>query len=90
LCICTGLKEKAADPFASLPDAATMEEVLRAVATDVGYTEERWRKHAKLLGEKEIDTVYQLRALSRERIEALDLPPVMTEYLLRVKAGEDQ
>jgi hypothetical protein len=57
------------------------------VAKEEGYSEERWHRHAKLLAEKEIDTVGNLRVLSRERIETLGLPPVVTEYLLRVIAG---
>ena len=60
------------------------------VAKKEGYTEERWQNHAKLLAEKEIDTVGNLRALSKERIEKLELPPVVTEYMQRVKAGGEQ
>ena len=60
------------------------------VAKERGYTEERWQNHAKLLAEKEIDTVGDLRALSKERIEKLELPPVVTEYMQRVKAGGEQ
>jgi hypothetical protein len=67
-----------------------MEEVLSAVAKEEGYSDERWHGHLELLAKKEIDTVGDLRVLSQERIEALDLPPVVTEYLLRVKAGGDQ
>jgi hypothetical protein len=33
----------------------------------------------------EIDTVGDLRSLSVERIEKLGMPPVVTEYLQRVK-----
>jgi hypothetical protein len=50
----------------------------------------RGAKHAKLLAEKEIDTVGNMRALSQERIETLELPPVVTEYMQRVKAGGEQ
>ena len=64
-----------------------MEEVLRAVAEKEGYSEERWRKHLQLLADKEIDTAGNLRVLTEVRIEALGLPPVVTEYLLRVKRG---
>ena len=60
------------------------------VAKKEGYSEERWQNHAKLLAEKEIDTVGNLRALSKERIEKLELPPVVTEYMQRVKAGGEQ
>ena len=62
-----------------------MQQVITMVAQDRGYTEDRWRRHVQLLAEKEIDTVHNLRVLNRERIEGLGLPPVVTEYLLRVK-----
>jgi hypothetical protein len=89
-CLRAEFMPKAADRFASLPDNATMEMMLREVGKERGYTEERWRQHLERIAKKEIDTVGDLRALSPERIEALDLPPVVTEYLLRVKAGGDQ
>jgi hypothetical protein len=44
-----GLEYKAADPFASLPDTTTMEEVLRAVAKEEGYTEEDVRPDLEVL-----------------------------------------
>jgi hypothetical protein len=84
------LQQTPGDHFALFPDIATVEEVLRAVAKQEGYTEERWRRHAQLLAEKEIDTVHNLRALNREDIKELGLPPVVTRYLLRVKAGGEQ
>jgi hypothetical protein len=87
--VCAEFAPKAADRF-SLPDNVTMEVVLREVAKERGYTKERWRQHLERIAKKEIDTVGDLRALSRERIETLDLTPVVTEYLLRVKAGGDQ
>jgi hypothetical protein len=89
-CLCAEFKEKAVDPFASLLDAATMEEVLRAVAIERGYTDEDVKHVLDVLHRKWVHTVGDLRVLSRERIEALDLTPVVTEYLLRVKAGVDQ
>jgi hypothetical protein len=66
------------------------QEVVRMVAKERGYTEERWQKHAKLLAEKEIDTVGDLRVLTNGDIEKLGLPPVVTRYLLRVKAGGEK
>jgi hypothetical protein len=81
---------KAADPFASLPDTATMEEVLHMVAEEEGYSKEEVKEVLAILHGKWVRTVHNLRVLSKERVEALDLPPVVTEYLLRVKAGGDQ
>ena len=57
------------------------------VAEERGYSEGRRHRHADLLVEKEIDTVGDLRVLTEERIEKLELPPVVTEYMLRVHAG---
>jgi hypothetical protein len=84
------LKHKAADPFALLPDTAKMEEVLRMVAKERDYSKEEVKEDLAVLHGKRVRTVGDLRVLSKERIEALDLPPVVTEYLLRVKAGGDQ
>jgi hypothetical protein len=81
---------KAADPFASLPDTAKMEEVLHMVAKERGYSLEEVQPVLAILHGKWVRTVGDLRVLSEERIEALDLPPVVTEYLLRVKALGDQ
>jgi hypothetical protein len=67
-----------------------MEDALRAVANERGYTEEDVKQDLDVLHGKRVRTVGDLRVLSRERIEALDLPPVVTEYLLRVKAVVDQ
>jgi Fe-S cluster assembly iron-binding protein IscA len=90
LCICTGLKEKAFDSLVSLPDTATMEEVLRMVVKERGCTEERWRLHLERIAEKEIDTVGDLRVLSEGDIKELGLPPVVARYLLRTRACGDQ
>jgi hypothetical protein len=90
LCICTGLKEKADDPFASLPDASTMEVVLRAVASERGYTEKYIKQVLAVLHGKCVCTVHNLRALNKEDIKELGLPPVVARYLLRTKAGGDQ
>jgi hypothetical protein len=89
-CLCAEFKEKAADPFALLPDAATMEEVLRAVAKEEGYTEEDIKQDLNVLHGMRVRTVRNLRALSKEDIKELGLPPVVARYLLRTKAGGDQ
>jgi hypothetical protein len=80
------------DPFALqlLPDTAKMEEVLHMVAKERDYSEVEVTEVLAILHGKWVRTVGDLRVLSEERIEALDLPPVVTEYLLRVKAGGDQ
>jgi len=78
------------DLFAQLADAVQIEEVVRMVAKKEGYTEERWQNHVKLLAEKEIDTVGNLRVLTNGDIKDLGLPPVVTRYLLRVKAGGEK
>ena len=89
-CVCTERKQKQpADTFALLPDTTTMEEVLRAVAEKEHYSKENWATpKLELLVANEIFTVGNLRVLSKERIEGLDLPPVVTEYLLRVKPAD--
>jgi len=64
-----------------------MEEVLRAVAKEQSYTEEDVQQDLEMLQAKRVRTVGNLRVLSKERIEELGLPPVVTEFMLRVKAG---
>jgi hypothetical protein len=66
------------------------QEVVRMVAKEEGYSEEREQQILTILQRKWIDTVGNLRALSKERIETLELPPVVTEYMQRVKAGGAQ
>ena len=86
MCFCTEPDLKTADdPFALLPDTATMEEVLRMVAKEQSYTEEEVKLALAILHGKWIRTVGNLRVLSKERTEGLGLPPVVTEYLLLVK-----
>ena len=64
-----------------------MEEVLSTVAEEVDYTDDEVKEDLAVLHSKRVRNAKQLRKLSKERIEALDLPPVVTEYLLRVKPG---
>ena len=81
----TELEQKHADPFGSLPDSHAMEDVLSMVAKAEGYTEEEMQQVLAVLQGKWVRTVHNLRGLSKERIETLGLPPLITEYLLRVK-----
>ena len=60
------------------------------VAKKEGYSEERGQQVLAVLNGKWVRTVGNLRALSKERIEKLELPPVVTEYMQRVKAGGEQ
>ena len=86
VCFCIELDLKTADdPFALLPETATMEEVLRVVAKERSFTEEEVQQDLAILHGKRVRTVGDLRVLSKERTEGLGLPPVVTEYLLRVK-----
>jgi hypothetical protein len=55
---CAGLEYKATDFFVSLPDTATMEEVLRAVAKEEGYTEEEVRQDLEVLRLQRVNTVH--------------------------------
>jgi len=64
-----------------------MEEVLRAVAKEQSYTEGDVQEVLAVLQGKWVRTVGNLRVLSKDDIELLGLPPVVTVYLLRVKAG---
>jgi hypothetical protein len=65
--------------------------VLEKIADEEKYAAKDWAEaKLKLLTENEIFTVGNLRKLSKDRIEKLGLPPVVTEYLLRVKAGGKQ
>ena len=75
------------DQITLFADTATMEEVLRAVAKEQSYTEEDVQQVLEMLQAKRVRTVGNLRVLSKERIEELGLPPVVTEFMLRVKAG---
>jgi hypothetical protein len=60
--------------------------VLEKIAEEEKYTAANWAApKLKVLADNEIFTVGNLRKLSQERIEKLGLPPVVTEYLLRVK-----
>ncbi len=85
---CSDLQKKPADLFTSLPGTATMEEVVRMVAKEEGYTEEMVQQVLVVLQSKWVFTVHNLRVLSKEQIEKYGLPDVVTNYLLRVKAGE--
>ena len=78
-------KQKPADPFAQLLETATMEEVMTLVAKEEGYTKKQLESSRTKLELNLVLTVHNLRGLSKERIEAMDLPPLVTEYLLRVK-----
>ena len=60
------------------------------VAKKEGYTEEQLKSSRTKLDDSLIFTVGNLRVLSKERIEKLELPPVVTEYMQRVKAGGEQ
>jgi hypothetical protein len=73
------------DPFAAYDDSTRMEVVVQAIAKERSYSELRMGDHLSKLTELEIDTVGDLRSLSVERIEKLGMPPVVTEYLQRVK-----
>jgi hypothetical protein len=55
---CAGLEDKAVDPFASLPDTAMMEEILRAVAKKEGYTKEEVRQDLEVLRLQRVYTVH--------------------------------
>jgi hypothetical protein len=60
--------------------------VVKMIAKEENWSDSTRSEHvAEVLGDNWIDTVGSLRKLSKERIEKLDLPPVVTEYLLRVK-----
>jgi hypothetical protein len=75
------------DPFAQYDDAIKMEEVVEAIAKERDYSEEEVTADVKTLLTARVKTVGDLRVLSVERIEKLGLPPVVTEYMLRVKKG---
>ena len=80
----------APDPFAEFPDfkdEASMEEVVRAVVKKEGLDEDDAQADLAVLKAKRVRTVGNLRVLSEARIEVLGLPPVVTEYLLHVKAS---
>ena len=85
VCFCAEPEQKTADdPFALLPDTATMEEVLRMVAKERGYTEDQLESTRTKLSQSLVVTVGNLRVLSKEHIIAYDLPDVVKIYLLRV------
>ena len=77
-----------ADRFSEYPDTATIEEVLLAVGKEEGYTDDRVASAVKILKDKWIDTVGNLRVLSKDDIEKLGLPPVVYRYMLRVKGDK--
>ena len=60
------------------------------VATKEGYSEEQVKSTRTKLNDSLIFTVGNLRVLTKEDVEKLGLPPVVTRYLLRVKAGGEQ
>ena len=66
------------------------QEVLRMVAKKEGYSEEEVQQVLAVLNGKRVRTVGNLRALTNGVIKDLGLPPVVTRYLLRVKAGGEQ
>ena len=85
MCFCAELEQKTADdPFALLPDTATMEEVLHMVAKEQGFAEEEVQHDLASLHGKRVRTVGDLRVLSKEQIIAYELPDVVQNYLRRV------
>jgi hypothetical protein len=66
------------------------QEVLRMVAEERGYTEEQLKSSRTKLDDSLIFTVGDLRVLTDGDIKDLGLPPVVTRFLLRVKAGGGQ
>jgi hypothetical protein len=60
------------------------------VAKERGDSEEEVQDDLAVLNGKRVRTVGGLRVLSKERIETLELPPVVAEYMQRVKAGGEQ
>jgi hypothetical protein len=48
------------------------------------YTKEEQLEVLGVLAKNWIRTVHNLRVLTKPRIDALGLPPVVTEYLIRV------
>ena len=60
------------------------------VAKKEGYSEEEVQDDLAVLNGKRVRTVGNLRALTNGDIKDLGLPPVVTRYLLRVKAGGEQ
>ena len=55
-----------------------------------GYSEEEVQDDLAVLNGKRVRTVGNLRALTNGDIKDLGLPPVVTRYLLRVKARGEQ
>jgi hypothetical protein len=76
------------DPFAAFGDETKMDEVIRAIAEERKYTDGDVESVLSILKPAWVRTVGDLRALSSDRVEKLDLPPVITEYLQRVKQGQ--
>ena len=66
------------------------QEVVRKVAKKEGYSEEEVQQDLAVLNGNRVRTVGNLRALTKEDIKELGLSPVVTRYLLRVKAGGEQ
>lgn len=75
------------DPFASLPDTTAMKDVMLDVAKERGLSEEEVQEVVAALHAKWVRTVGDLRVLAEADIKELALSPVVTRYLLRVKAG---
>lgn len=75
------------DPFAAFEDDTPMETVVRAIAAEEKYSDDRSDEVTNTLAGQWIDTVGNLRALTEEDIKDLGLPPVVYRYLLRVKSG---
>jgi hypothetical protein len=68
--------------------------VLADIAKEEEYTKDQAQQVIDpckpVLAKAGVFTVRNLRKLAKERIETLDLPSVVTEYLLRVNAGGKQ
>ena len=60
------------------------------VAKKEGYSKEEVQQVLAVLNGKWVRTVGNLRGLTDEDIKELGLPPLVTRYLLRVKAGGSQ
>ena len=77
------------DKFRGLSDAVRIEEAMKMVAEERGFTEQQHELVVSVLNEKWIRTVGDLRVLSQACIEARGLSPVVKGYLLRIHSGRD-
>ena len=81
-----GIRAAAVDKYGALSDATPMADVMAMIAKEQAKDMHWIQRNVDALHNLDLDTVGNLRVLSRVRVENLTLSPFIIAYLLRVNA----